>query len=213
MRFSVIMQSYLQPYAGAASDRVQKFSRAVKSVLDQEHQEWELLVVADGCDLTWEKRTKYDHEERVRFFRIPKQRMWSPVPRNCGLLRALGDYVLYLDSDDTLDTGYLADLAHELSDRGEPVWAAVDDLVWNPGMDRWERRMVADLIARRVAGTSNVVHRNGIAYWPEVPARFPGYGYAMDDRGFVNELTKVSPPVLLSAAGYRVMHIPRQYDL
>lgn len=212
MRFSVVMQSYLHPYAGAASNRVEKFTRAVQSVLDQEHQAWELLVVADGCDLTWEQRHRYEADQRIRFLRIPKQRMWSPVPRNCGIVKATGQYVLYLDSDDTFEEDHLVVIAAELSYHEMPPWAAFDDLVWNPGMERWERRLVSDLLARKVAGTSNVVHRRDIAYWPEMPARWPGFGYAMDDRGFVAELTKVAPPVILSAAGYRVHHIPGQYD-
>jgi glycosyltransferase involved in cell wall biosynthesis len=217
MLFSVIMQSYLGEYAGtfgrSASDRVAKFHRAVQSVVDQEHQSWELLVVADGCDLTWEDRQSYEPDPRVRFFRIPKQRMWSPVPRNVGIVKAQGQYVIYLDSDDSYAPGYLAAVASELEAAGLPPWAAVDDLVWEASSGTWSRRMVTDLLDRRVAGTSNVVHHPDIAYWPEVAYRFPAFGYAQDDRGFVAELGKVGAPTLLSAAGYRVHHIPRLYDV
>lgn len=217
MLLSVIMQSYLGEYAGtfgrSASDRVAKFHRAIQSVLDQDHGQWELLVVADGCNQTWEERHRYDTEPRVRFFRIPKQRMWSPVPRNVGIVKALGQYVIYLDSDDSYAPGYLSAVALELAERGHPSWAAVDDLVWEGSSGTWSRRMVTDLLERRVAGTSNVVHRRDIAYWPDVLYRFPAFGYAQDDRGFVAELGKVAPPTLLSAAGYRVHHIPRLYDV
>lgn len=54
--FSIVMPSYLGDYnssAGpSATNRVEKFIRAVDSVLAQTFGSWELLIVADGCEKT-----------------------------------------------------------------------------------------------------------------------------------------------------------------
>lgn len=72
---------------------------------------------------------------------------------------------------------------------------------------------MGDLLARNRAGTSNVVHRNGIGYWPEIEYRHPGYGYATEDRSFVAMLQRHSEPAILSGAEYYVCHIPNDYDI
>ncbi len=52
MRLTVIMPSLLEEYPGCASDRVAKFKRAVRSCLDQDYSDVELIVIADGCPTT-----------------------------------------------------------------------------------------------------------------------------------------------------------------
>lgn len=210
------MPSYLGHYEGlfgsAASNRVEKFHRAVESVMAQTFEDWELLVVADGCDTTWTEKERYLHADAaIRFFSIPKQRLWSPHVRNFGLSRARGTYAIYLDTDDAYDPDYLHDVHRSLELSGMPPWALLDDLVWDG--ERWARRVVAHLLAKGTAGTSNVVHKVGLAYWPEIEYRHPGYGYATEDSSFVRLLEKTGPPVSIPPAGYRVMHIPRHYDL
>jgi glycosyltransferase involved in cell wall biosynthesis len=214
--FSVVMPSYLGHYEGlfgaAAANRVEKFHRAIESVIAQNFDDWELVVVADGCEETWNQKERYlDSEASIRFFRIAKQRLWSPHVRNFGLSRARGQYAIYLDTDDVYEPDYLRAVHRSLSLVGMPKWAALDDLVWDG--QRWVRRLVSHLLAKGTAGTSNVVHRVGLAYWPAIEYRHPGYGYATEDSSFVKELGRIAEPVSIPAAGYRVMHIPRQYDL
>lgn len=78
---------------------------AVESIVKQTYEDWELIIVDDcSTDRTWEV---IDHYERGRFgdkissHRLPTN-SGSPVrPRNVGVDMARGDYVAFLDSDDS----------------------------------------------------------------------------------------------------------------
>lgn len=208
------MPSYLEDYSGGATNRVAKFHRALESVLAQSFTSWELIVVADDCQKTWAAKDHYlKNRELLRFFRVPKQRQWSPHVRNFGLHKAVGQYVLYLDSDDRFGPFHLAAVHAGLQEAGMPAWAAFDSLVWDKGTNFWVSQLVGDLLQRRRAGTSNIVHRVGLAYWPEIEYRHPGYGYAVEDRSFVQALQRMCDPVVFPGAEYYVCHIPNDYDI
>ena len=212
--FSIVVPSYLENYSGGATDREAKFHRAVESVLAQSFTSWELIVVADDCEKTWAAKERYlQRGERIKFFRVPKQRQWSPHVRNFGLHKAVGQYACYLDTDDRFGPYHLAALHAGLQEAEMPAWAAFDSLVWDKGTNFWASQLVSDLLQRRRAGTSNIVHRVGFGYWPEIEYRHPGYGYAVEDRSFVQALQAHSAPVVLSGAEYYVCHIPNDYDI
>ena len=59
MRFTIVLPSFLGAYANAASRRPEKLVRAVDSVIAQTFQDWELLVIADGCQETVDIMRRY----------------------------------------------------------------------------------------------------------------------------------------------------------
>lgn len=79
---------------------------AIRSVLNQSHHNLELLVVDDGStDDTSVRLSQFAADQRVRVF-------WNnhggvSAARNTGLENATGDYVFYLDSDNTWTPDYL----------------------------------------------------------------------------------------------------------
>ena len=213
--FSVIMPSFLGEYGGnygrSASDRITKFDRAVRSCLVQTFEGWELIVVADGCEATWAQRDKYD-DPRVRFLRIPKQRLWSGVPRSTGIHKATGEYITYLDTDDQIGPHHLLGLHEGLEVAGMPALAIADDYTYDPTGDTWVRR-VASSTKQNTIGTSNIHHRRDLgAYWPDISYRWPSMGYDHDLQ-FYRHLLTLAEPVHVTGGQYYVMHVPRQYDL
>lgn len=94
---SVVVPSY---------NRLSLLREAITSVLVQTYFNWELIVVDDGSnDGSWEWLTKQHLDPRIRPFDRTAHRPEScgaQVCRNLGLQFAMGEAVLFLDSDDLL---------------------------------------------------------------------------------------------------------------
>ena len=83
---------------------VEKFiAETIDSVRNQTHQDWELLLVLDGCsDGTEKVIQKYCEkvkDARIRVIPQPRN-MGAAQARNRGVKEATGRYIAYLDSDD-----------------------------------------------------------------------------------------------------------------
>ena len=74
---------------------------AVRSVMEQTHRSWELLVIDDGStDATCEIiRRLAEEDARIRFLRNPVN-IGVAGTRNRGLDESRGEYVAFLDGDD-----------------------------------------------------------------------------------------------------------------
>lgn len=213
--FSVVVPSYLGDYSGnygrSAGERLFKFRRALQSVRAQTETDWELIVVADGCEQTMGMAEEYvGWENPVWFYGIEKQRLWSECVRNFGIHKARGWFIVYLDTDDVWGDEHLSLIRGGLEAAGYPLWAIMDDQLWNTGLNRWETQH-ARLDNPKSMGTSNLVHQRGI-YWPKIVYRHPSMGYDQD-RQFVRYLKQLDGGQHIGSCQYRVCHIPGQYDI
>lgn len=83
----------------------QLIERCIESILKQTYKNFELIIVNDGStDKTLEKIQKYK-DERIRI--INQSQQGTGQARNAGLKEVLGDYVCFIDSDDTVDENFL----------------------------------------------------------------------------------------------------------
>jgi glycosyltransferase involved in cell wall biosynthesis len=84
-----------------AYNRAQLIPRALKSIEQQTHQNWEAIIVDDGSvDETAEVAARLACEdERIRVLRQEKN-AGAQAARNLGIRAARGEWVAFLDSDD-----------------------------------------------------------------------------------------------------------------
>lgn len=92
----------------------QYISRCLESILKQTYRNYEVIIVNDGSkDHSYEICCKY-RELDERIIVISKENQGVSSARNLGLQHASGDYVIFVDSDDTISPDLCKSLSHEL---------------------------------------------------------------------------------------------------
>ncbi|MFI9546320.1 CDP-glycerol glycerophosphotransferase family protein [Streptomyces sp. NPDC052016] len=143
-RFSIIVPCF----------KVQGFLReCLDSVLEQSYRDVEVIAVddrsPDGCGAILDEYAA--HDERVRVLHLPEN-VGLGRARNAGLPHAAGDYLFFLDSDDTLTPGALRAMADRLDESGDP-----DVLVFDYARTYWwggtRRNALAHVLADCGDGT------------------------------------------------------------
>ncbi|MFF8031230.1 MULTISPECIES: CDP-glycerol glycerophosphotransferase family protein [unclassified Streptomyces] len=137
-RFSIIVPVHkVQAYLHACLD----------SVLGQSYRDIEVIAVddrsPDGCGAILDAYAARD--ERLRVLHLPEN-VGLGRARNAGMPHARGDYLFFLDSDDTLTPGALRAIADRLDEAGDP-----DVLVFDYARTHWwggtRRNALAPLLA------------------------------------------------------------------
>ncbi|GAB1335923.1 bifunctional glycosyltransferase family 2 protein/CDP-glycerol:glycerophosphate glycerophosphotransferase [Streptomyces sp. E-15] len=136
-RFSVIVPAYqVQAY----------LSECLDSVLAQSYPDLELIAVddrsPDACGAVIDEYAARD--ARVKPVHLAENRGLGPA-RNAGLAEATGDYLLFLDGDDTLAPDTLRAVADRLEETGDP-----DVLVFDYARTHWDGRQVRNRLAAQL---------------------------------------------------------------
>jgi glycosyltransferase involved in cell wall biosynthesis/CDP-glycerol glycerophosphotransferase (TagB/SpsB family) len=148
-RFSVIIPCF----------KVQGFLReCLDSVLDQSYRDIEVVAVddcsPDGCGAILDEYAARD--DRVRVLHL-EENVGLGLARNAGLPHATGDYLFFLDSDDTLTSGALRAMADRLAESADP-----DVLVFDYARTYWwggTRRNVLAHVLAQTDGTFTAAER------------------------------------------------------
>jgi glycosyltransferase involved in cell wall biosynthesis len=80
-------------------NRPERIKKAIKSVLNQTFQDFEIIVVDDGIKVRAEKEVKSFSDSRIRYIQHEKNKGGSAA-RNTGIKNAKADWVAFLDDDD-----------------------------------------------------------------------------------------------------------------
>ncbi|WP_328496006.1 bifunctional glycosyltransferase family 2 protein/CDP-glycerol:glycerophosphate glycerophosphotransferase [Streptomyces sp. NBC_00414] len=136
-RFSVIVPAY----------QVQEYlHECMTSVLEQSFTDLELIAVddcsPDACGAIADEFA--DRDPRVRAVHL-KENVGLGRARNAGMRAATGDYLVFLDGDDTLTPHALRDIADRIKETGDP-----DVLVYDYARTFWSGETVRNIRAARL---------------------------------------------------------------
>jgi len=94
--FSIIMPTH---------NNARYIGEAISSILTQEFEELEIVVVDDGSTDNTEEVIAQINDPKLQYYRI--QKSGAPCARNYGVGKAKGEFLFKVDSDDVLLTGAL----------------------------------------------------------------------------------------------------------
>ena len=167
-RFSVLLPTH---------NRGDVIGIAIRSVLWQTEQDFELLVVGDGCtDRTAEVVAQFD-DPRIRWIDRPKAPLSGYANRNFGLRQARGHYIAYAQHDDIFFPDHLSRLA-ETAERARapwcysrPLWIEPDGLIAPFAVDLTRPDELAEFKRGNLIPSCCVMHTREVleqvGYWPE----------------------------------------------
>lgn len=88
--------------------------RAVESVLKQTYQDFEIVVVDDASTDNTTELIKGITDRRIKYFRTKRSRKLQSVVKNKGIRESKGEYLAFLDSDNTYRPDHLMLLANNI---------------------------------------------------------------------------------------------------
>lgn len=116
-KFSIVIPVYSESHSNDHHFRGLTVQRAIKSVLNQQYPNWELILVDDGCadGFTPEVLEKFAaRDSRIKVVHQPNQN--RAIARNTGMEAATGEWICWLDSDDEYVSHYLRELAKAIEE-------------------------------------------------------------------------------------------------
>jgi glycosyltransferase involved in cell wall biosynthesis len=136
---------------------------SIGSVLRQTMQDFEILVVGDGCTDDSEQVAAAIGDARIRWFNLPANTRHQSHPNNEGLRQAKGDLIAYLGHDDLWLPHHLEVLVKTLEDSDAGMAHSIVALVeadgaevvatsrpaygaWAPPSCRMHRRSVTETV-------------------------------------------------------------------
>ena len=91
-------------------------AECIQSILLSTFQDWELILVNDGSTDNSESICQLYVAQDARIKYISQKNQGVSVARNQGLAQALGKYVFFMDSDDTIEANFLSS-SYEIAER------------------------------------------------------------------------------------------------
>jgi glycosyltransferase involved in cell wall biosynthesis len=184
--FSIIIPTY---------NRAHCITIAIQSVLDQQFQDFEIIVVDDGSTDETNKIVPRINDVRIKYLR--KLNEERSIARNTGILKAEGKYVTFLDSDDFYYPNHLLEAKRFIDEVGFPeVFHLNYELIrgshanWSPDLPEIVNNQVIKnnqlscngvFIRKDVSRHNMFIHHRSAIYaedtelWIRLSARYPFY--------------------------------------
>lgn len=94
---------------------------AIQSILAQTYQNWELILIDDGSVDNTKELIEKMNEPSIRYYYQTNK--GAATARNKGLESAKGEWIAYLDSDNTLFPAYLEVMLDRISEKDNVIFA------------------------------------------------------------------------------------------
>ncbi|OGM26641.1 hypothetical protein A3D00_01095 [Candidatus Woesebacteria bacterium RIFCSPHIGHO2_02_FULL_38_9] len=114
LKVSVIIPTY---------NRKEVLKKAVQSVLDQTFGNFELIIVDDGSTDGTEENLRGFLENHKKLFYFKQENKGVSAARNLGISKSSGEYLSFLDSDNTYHSKFLEVMTGVLDENNEMVMA------------------------------------------------------------------------------------------
>jgi hypothetical protein len=159
-------------------NRADVLGYAIQSVLCQTENDFEFLIVGDGCtDNTGEVIAAF-HDPRIRWFDQPKAPLSGYANRNIALRQARGHYVVYAQHDDIMFPDHVEKLIATIDSSGadwaysRPLWVMPDGVVIPFSVNLTHRDELDHFLNVENHVPSNcVIHTRSalerVGFWPE----------------------------------------------
>lgn len=112
MRFSIIIPVY---------NAEQFLEKCINSVISQSFTDYEMILINDGSKDRSEEICRQASEERGNIKYLSQKNAGPSSARNRGIEAAVGEYIVFLDADDKLETEGLATLNRIVSEHTPDV--------------------------------------------------------------------------------------------
>lgn len=116
-KFSIVVPVYSEDRSNDHHFRGKTIQRAIKSIINQQFPDWELILVDDGCadGVTPGILDRFaESDSRIKV--VHQENQNRAIARNTGMDNATGDWVCWLDSDDEYVSHYLRELNQAIKD-------------------------------------------------------------------------------------------------
>ena len=168
-RFSVLLPTH---------NRAETIGFAIRSLLAQSEQRFEVLVVGDGCTDGTADVVQSFADPRIRWFDLPKAPHYGYANRNITLREARGELVAFMAHDDIVLPDHLALLGDPFTDDSvewaysRPLWVADDGTIVPFAVDlRQPDQLAVFLDDHNSIPASCIVYRRSCheryGLWPE----------------------------------------------
>jgi hypothetical protein len=144
-RFSILLPTH---------NRAEVLAYAIRSLLWQTEQDFEVLVVGDGCTDNTADVVRHFRDKRIRWFDLPKAPNFGYASRNIALRTARGDLIAFMAHDDIVFPDHLERLGACLNANGaelvysRPLWIMRDGVILPSSYNLHDPKTLASFLAR-----------------------------------------------------------------
>jgi hypothetical protein len=196
-------------------DRLAELDRAIRSVVAQRYENWELVVVDDGGSEDSKAVVEAVDDSRISWSRI--RGSGAAGARNAALKQVRGEVIAYLDDDNMMDPDWLYAVVWAFEQRpdADVLYGAfvIDDMLRVTGEEsgampwaflyEWDREALS---RGNLADMSSIAHRSGLS-----GAWFDEQLHELNDWDLLIRLTVDKDPLVLPAiACYYTTDAPRR---